>query len=65
MIFKAEPEMIEALEAAGIGIVSTANNHARDCGGYGVEFTLDWLPATASPPSAPQRRRSSRTPGRC
>jgi len=43
MIFKAEPEMIQALVAAGIGIVSTANNHARDCAGYGVEFTLDWL----------------------
>ncbi len=43
MIFKAEPEMIGALELAGIDIVSTANNHARDCGGYGVEFTLNWL----------------------
>ncbi len=43
MVFKAEPEMIAALRAAGIDIVSTANNHARDCGGYGVEFTLDWL----------------------
>jgi len=43
MVFKAEPEMIQALQAAGIGIVSTANNHARDCAGYGVEFTLDWL----------------------
>ncbi len=43
MVFKAEPEMIEALEAAGIAIVSTANNHARDCAGYGVDFTLDWL----------------------
>ncbi len=43
MIFKAEPEMIGALELAGIDIVSTANNHARDCNGYGVEFTLDWL----------------------
>ncbi len=43
MVFKAEPEMIEALETAGIAIVSTANNHARDCAGYGVEFTLDWL----------------------
>lgn len=43
MIFKAEPEMVEALKTAGIGIVSTANNHARDCAGYGVEFTLDWL----------------------
>src|SRR5580693_2918092 len=43
MIFKAEPEMIAALQAAGIAVVSTANNHARDCGRYGVEFTLDWL----------------------
>jgi poly-gamma-glutamate capsule biosynthesis protein CapA/YwtB (metallophosphatase superfamily) len=43
MVFKAEPEMIQALEAARISIVSTANNHARDCAGYGVEFTLDWL----------------------
>jgi poly-gamma-glutamate synthesis protein (capsule biosynthesis protein) len=43
MIFKAEPAMIQALELAGIDIVSTANNHARDCGRYGVEYTLDWL----------------------
>jgi poly-gamma-glutamate capsule biosynthesis protein CapA/YwtB (metallophosphatase superfamily) len=43
MVFKAEPEMIQALEIAGIDVVSTANNHARDCKGYGVEFTLDWL----------------------
>jgi poly-gamma-glutamate synthesis protein (capsule biosynthesis protein) len=43
MIFKAEPEMIAALETAGVTIVSTANNHARDCGAYGVEFTLSWL----------------------
>jgi poly-gamma-glutamate capsule biosynthesis protein CapA/YwtB (metallophosphatase superfamily) len=43
MVFKAEPEMIGALELAGIDVVSTANNHARDCGGHGVEFTLDWL----------------------
>ena len=43
MVFKVEPEMVEALRIAGIGIVSTANNHARDCGSYGVSFTLDWL----------------------
>ena len=43
MVFKAEPDMVEALRAAGIDVVSTANNHARDCGGYGLEFTLDWL----------------------
>jgi len=43
MVFKAEPEMIAALRVAGIDIVSTANNHARDCGGHGIEYTLDWL----------------------
>src|ERR1700692_1688277 len=43
MIFKAEPEMVLALELAGVDVVSTANNHARDCNSYGVEFTLDWL----------------------
>jgi len=43
MVFKAEPEMIESLRLAGIDVVSTANNHARDRGSYGVEFTLDLL----------------------
>lgn len=43
MVFKADPAMVEALTFAGIAIVSTANNHARDCGDYGVDFTLDWL----------------------
>ncbi|MEO5924969.1 MAG: CapA family protein [Bryobacteraceae bacterium] len=45
MIFKSEPEMIAGLDLAGIDIVSTANNHARDRGSYGVEFTLDHLAA--------------------
>lgn len=55
MIFKAEPEMIAALQGAGVTIVSTANNHTRDCGSYGVEFTLDWLSqhGIASAGSAP------------
>jgi poly-gamma-glutamate capsule biosynthesis protein CapA/YwtB (metallophosphatase superfamily) len=43
MVFKAEPDMISGLELAGIDVVSTANNHSRDCGRRGVEFTLDWL----------------------
>ena len=43
MIFKSEPEMVAALEMAGVNIVSTANNHARDCDSYGMEFTLSWL----------------------
>jgi len=43
MIFKTEPEMVAGLSLAGIDVVSTANNHARDSGSYGLEFTLDWL----------------------
>jgi len=43
MVFRAEPQMIAALVSAGIDVVSTANNHVRDCGSYGVEFTLDLL----------------------
>ena len=45
MIFKTEPEMIAGLDLAGIDIVSTANNHARDRGSYGIDFTLDHLSA--------------------
>ena len=43
MVFKAEPEMIQALLQAGIDVVSTANNHARDGGRYGLEYTFNWL----------------------
>jgi len=45
MIFKTEPEMVAGLDLAGIDIVSTANNHARDRGSYGIDFTLDHLSA--------------------
>ncbi len=45
MIFKTEPDMVAGLELAGIDVVSTANNHARDRGSYGLEFTLDHLAA--------------------
>ncbi len=43
LVFHAAPEMVEGLQLAGINIASTANNHARDCGPHGVEFTLAWL----------------------
>ena len=43
LIFRAEPPMIDALTSAGIDVVSTANNHARDCYYEGVEFTLGLL----------------------
>jgi poly-gamma-glutamate capsule biosynthesis protein CapA/YwtB (metallophosphatase superfamily) len=45
MIFKTEPDMIAGLELAGVDVVSTANNHARDRGAYGIAYTLDWLRA--------------------
>ncbi|MBV9035612.1 MAG: CapA family protein [Acidobacteriaceae bacterium] len=43
LIFHAAPEMVAGLELAGISVASTANNHARDCGAHGVEYTVDWL----------------------
>lgn len=43
LIFHAPPEAIAALELAHIAIVSTANNHSRDCGPAGVAFTVRWL----------------------
>jgi poly-gamma-glutamate synthesis protein (capsule biosynthesis protein) len=43
LVFHAAPEMIEGLKLAGVNIASTANNHARDCGPHGVEFTMKWL----------------------
>lgn len=43
MLFRAAPEMIAGLRLAGVDVVSTANNHARDAGEYGIEFTLKWL----------------------
>lgn len=43
MVFRAEPEMVAALKTAGLDVVSTANNHVRDAGGHGIEFTLDLL----------------------
>lgn len=43
LLFRARPEAIAGLVAAGVDVASTANNHARDCGDYGVTYTLDWL----------------------
>lgn len=43
LIFHAAPETIAGLQLARIAIASTANNHARDCGAHGVEFTVAWL----------------------
>jgi poly-gamma-glutamate capsule biosynthesis protein CapA/YwtB (metallophosphatase superfamily) len=43
LIFHAAPEMIAGLSLARIAIVSTANNHSRDCAAYGVEYTVKWL----------------------
>jgi poly-gamma-glutamate synthesis protein (capsule biosynthesis protein) len=43
LIFRARPETIAGLVEAGVDVASTANNHARDCGDYGVEYTASWL----------------------
>lgn len=43
LIFHGPPEAIAGLTLAGIVLASTANNHSRDCGPHGVEFTVEWL----------------------
>jgi poly-gamma-glutamate synthesis protein (capsule biosynthesis protein) len=43
LVFRASPEAIAGLLLAHVSIASTANNHARDCGPRGVEFTVSWL----------------------
>ncbi len=43
MVFRTHPSMIEGLRMAGIDVVSTANNHSRDAGPRGIEFTLEHL----------------------
>ncbi len=43
-IFKAKPENIAGLKAAGIDAVFLANNHFGDAGLYGMDFTLQILP---------------------
>src|SRR5262249_53154001 len=43
MVFHAAPEMAAALTEAGLDVVSTANNHTRDAGSEGVEYTLELL----------------------
>ena len=43
LIFHAPPEAIAGLQLGGVVIASTANNHSRDCGPRGVQFTVEWL----------------------
>ncbi len=43
LIFHAPPAAIAGLQLAHIAIASTANNHSRDTGSHGVEFTVHWL----------------------
>lgn len=43
MLFRARPETIEGLTLAGIDVVSIANNHVRDAGAAGIEYTLKHL----------------------
>ncbi len=43
LVFHASPSAIAGLELAHIAVASTANNHSRDCGAHGVDFTVRWL----------------------
>jgi poly-gamma-glutamate capsule biosynthesis protein CapA/YwtB (metallophosphatase superfamily) len=43
LVFKAEPDAVDGLTAAGFDILSTANNHSYDQGKNGITYTLDWL----------------------
>jgi poly-gamma-glutamate capsule biosynthesis protein CapA/YwtB (metallophosphatase superfamily) len=43
LIFHASPNAIAGLQLAHIAVASTANNHSRDCGAHGVDFTVQWL----------------------
>ena len=43
LIFHAAPDAVQGLILAHVTIASTANNHSRDCGPHGVEFTVNWL----------------------
>ncbi len=48
-VFNAPPVVLDALRAAGFGLVSFANNHAYDQGPAGVAETLDELRAAGLP----------------
>jgi len=43
--FNAPVELLDAIKAAGINFVSTANNHCLDCGAEGVRETIHALDA--------------------
>ena len=43
MVFRANPGHVAALSAAGIDVVSFANNHSRNQGTFGVQTTLSTL----------------------
>jgi hypothetical protein len=44
-VFRAPPAAAETISAAGVDVVSLANNHARDYGSVGLADTLDALDA--------------------
>ena len=53
MVFKAPPEGVEGLKFAGIDVVSTANNHARDQRSTDCSTPSIGLRRTRSPQPAP------------
>ena len=49
MIFNYHPQLIADVKASGFGLVTTANNHALDRGGIGIDRTIENLRAAGLP----------------
>ena len=48
-LFNYHPQLLRDLQASGVDVVSTANNHALDRGSKGVDRTIDELEAVGLP----------------
>lgn len=59
-LFNYHPAVVDDLIASGIGVVSTANNHAMDRGGDGAELTLAMLEARGLAFTGSRRRDAAR-----
>ena len=60
--FNYHPNIISALKDAGVDLVLTANNHAMDRDGEGVNRTIDALEAAGMPFTGTRRSTERRTP---
>jgi hypothetical protein len=60
--FNYHPYLIDDLLASGVDVVSTANNHALDRRGLGVDRTLDALEAAGLPHTGTRRKGDDESP---